>query len=120
TWSDGRSLVHVVHGGRRPVRRKFSVFVVESVAILGKLPSRSEQHAAVFLAHDFPAARPLIGDGQHGPENTGLKCTVDRDPFGDTTKVELILFAAKVPQLHLVDEFALGWVQLPITDERVG
>src|SRR6185312_8500206 len=111
-----RSLVQVVHGGRSPVRCDVRVIVTKDVTVLGERPLRGEEHAAIFLAHDLPVVRPLIRHGQHATENAGLKRTVHHDPLGGTAKIELVRVAADVFDLHLVDEFASGRVQLPIAD----
>ena len=114
-----RSLVQVVHRERRPVRLEFCVVVSEGVAVLGKLPRRSEQHAAVFLVHHLPGVRPLNAHGQQGPANSALIRTIGHNPLRAAAKIKRVLVAAEALNLHLVGEFASRRVEFPFTHKRI-
>src|SRR5215471_10423542 len=113
-------MVQVVRCGGRSSGAKFRVIVGESLAVLGKFPVRCEQHATIFSAHDLPAVRSFSGDGQHGSVGSALIGTINGDLLGAPAKIKSVLLAAEALNLHDVDYFAFGRVQLPVADERVG
>jgi hypothetical protein len=65
-------------------------------------------------------SRALDADGQGGAEIGRLARPINRDRLSATVaKVKGVLVSGDALNLHLVGEFASGWVELPVTDKGV-